>query len=69
MKYSYTLEDVNGAGQMYDVLQNGQKRFRIYKSNLKEVFKASNESLDRLGHGQTVQLSERHLTIESMLSY
>ena len=41
MKYSYTLEDVNGAGQMFDVLQNGNKRFRIFKSNLKEVFKAS----------------------------
>lgn len=69
MKYSYTLEDVNGAGQMFDVLQNGNKRFRIFKSNLKDVFKASGVSLDNLGHGQTVQLSERHLTLESMLSY
>ena len=65
------MEDINGKGQIYDIydLEVNCKRCRIQRSDLEKVFVHSKVGLNKLAHGQIVELSERELIKNAMQIY
>lgn len=73
MYYNYKMLDINGNGEIFDIidLNVNAKRCRISKEDLLKTMRESKvgQKNMKVGHGQVVRLSEMKLISNAMLTY